>query len=80
MPVTLECATAREYGRTERVIDAEKARARLTPVLQRRLGDLLGGGSVMDDSVTVTEEDGAFCVTLHAECEEQIGRTVEFAG
>ncbi len=80
LPVTLECATAREYGRTERVIDAEKARARLTPVLQRRLGDLLGGGSVMDDSVTVTEEDGAFCVTLHAECEEQIGRTVEFAG
>lgn len=80
LPITLECTTAREYEPAGRALTAEEASARTEPVLQRQLADLMNeDGSVTSSEISVEETDGIYYVTLHAECEEQIGKTVEFA-
>ena len=48
--------------------------------MMRRLQDLMHeDGEVLHTALEVRDAGGVYEVTLHAECEEQIGRTVEFA-
>lgn len=80
LPVVLEHTTARAYERVERVLGAEEARDRAEQDLMRRLQDLMHeDGEVLHTALEVRDAGGVYEVTLHAECEEQIGRTVEFA-
>ena len=63
-------------------MDQEEAAARLQQALLSRLEGLLEdteGKALRTDFVTRVE-DGRLTVTLLAECEEQIGRTVERPG
>ena len=62
-------------------LDAEAARTLLEERLLERLDGLVGeDGEVLRTDFTVREENGILVVTLLAECREQIGRGVEFAG
>lgn len=80
LPVVLECSTVREYERVERAISAEEAQHRAEEDLQRRLHENMNeDGEVLHTALEVNESGDVYEVTLYAECEEQIGRTVEFA-
>jgi similar to stage IV sporulation protein len=77
LPVALECLTAREYTPAEHAVTREEAQMQGEAALRLRLRDAMeADGTVLDSSVTVEEREGAYRVTLHAECEEQIGKTV----
>lgn len=82
LPVGLTTVTLREYTLEEAALDQEEAAARLQQALLSRLEGLLEdteGKALRTDFVTRVE-DGRLTVTLLAECEEQIGRTVERPG
>ena len=80
LPVILEHTTAREYERVERAISAEEAQQRAEEDLQRRLRDEMHeDGEVLHSTLEAKESGDVYEITLYAECEEQIGRTVEFA-
>ena len=77
--MVLECVQVREYEISPRTMDADEARQRTEEVLLRQLSDRMGeDGTVKDTTFSVQETGGSFEVTLHAECEEQIGKTVEY--
>lgn len=78
-PVVLECVRMREYEISPRTLDAEEAQQRAEDALLRQLSDRMGeDGTVKDTTFSVQEAGDAFEITLHAECEEQIGKTVEY--
>ena len=80
LPVILEHTTAREYERVERAISAEEAGQRAEGDLQRRLHDAMHeDGEVLHSTLEAKDSGDVYEITLYAECEEQIGRTVEFA-
>ena len=79
VPVALECAQGREYTLTPRAIDADEARRRAETALLGQLQSRMGAdGTVEETAFSVEDAGGVFEVTLHAECEEQIGKTVEY--
>ena len=79
LPVTLERVTAREYALTERAIDAEEAKARAQAALRRQLSDRMHeDGAIRQSTLTARDAGAVYEVTLHAECEEQIGKTVAY--
>ena len=77
LPVTLERETLRPYARRQAAPEAETLRARgeavLRAYLERQLGE---DGQVRSALCTLREEGESVLVTLHAECEEEIGRRV----
>lgn len=82
MPLGLTTVTVREYTLTEAPLNVEDAEMRLRELLDARLSALMDahdGKILRADLVTRLTED-TLTVTLLAECEEEIGRTVEFPG
>ena len=82
MPLGLTTVTVREYTLSEAPIDVETAEARLTQILEARLTALMDAneGKVLRTDLVTRITDGVLTVTLLAECEEEIGRTVELSG
>jgi len=82
LPVGLTTVTLREYVIEEQPADTEDAAARLEEVLRLRLEQLMAvnEGTVLRTDVVSRVEGGRLTVTLLAECQEQIGRTVERQG
>ena len=81
MPLALRRTEYRAYVTEPAALNAGAARSMLEEGLLERLDALIGeDGEVLDTVFTVREEDGMLAVTLRAECREQIGREVPFAG
>jgi len=82
MPLGLVTVTLREYTLTQAPLDVEEAEERLKQVLQQRLNELMDAndGVVLRTDVVTRRWEGLLTVTLLAECEEEIGRTVELPG
>lgn len=82
MPLSLETTTLREYTLQEVPLDEEDARQRLEQSLIVRLNALMDAneGQVLHTDLLTRVEGDTMVVTLLAECQEEIGRTVEFAG
>lgn len=82
MPLGLITTTVREYTVTQAPLDVEEAEQRLKQVLQKRLSDLMDAndGIVLRSDVVARIEGDVLTVSLLAECEEEIGRTVELPG
>lgn len=82
LPIGLTRATFREYTVEEGALDAEDAAAELEQALLFRLEQLMEAneGTVLRTDVVRRVEGGLLTVTLLAECEEQIGKTVERPG
>ncbi len=82
MPLGLITTTLREYTLTRAPLNVEEAEARLKQLLQWRLNDLMDSndGIVLRSDYVTRMADGLLTVTLLAECEEEIGRTVELPG
>ncbi len=79
LPVTLECATVREYQAVERTLGEEEAKTRAEDALRQQLRDRMHeDGTVQESTLTVRDAGAVYEVTLHAECEEQIGKTVAY--
>lgn len=82
LPLGLTTVTLREYTTGEQPLDTEDASARLEQVLRFRLEQIMTAneGKVLRTDVVSRVEGGLLTVTLLAECEEQIGKTVERPG
>ena len=81
MPLALRRTEYRAYVTEPAALNAGAARSMLEERLLERLDALIGeDGEVLDTVFTVREKDGMLAVTLRAECREQIGREVPFAG
>lgn len=82
LPFSLTAVTYREYTASEQAVDVQQARAALEEELAARLDRILedSGGVVLRTDFVAREEDGLLTVTMLAECEEQIGVTVEREG
>ena len=81
MPLALRRTEYRAYVTEPAALNAGAARSMLEERQLERLDALIGeDGEVLDTVFTVREEDGMLAVTLRAECREQIGREVPFAG
>ena len=80
LPIQLEWVTRREFTLRERTLSPEEAQRRAEPVLRQQLEDRLHeGGTVKASHCSLRDCGDLYEVTLQAECEEQIGRTVEFS-
>lgn len=82
LPLSLTAVTLREYTLSDSPVDAGAAEKMLEEELLGRLETVLvpGEGSVLRTDFVCREEGGVLTVTMLAECEEQIGRTVERPG
>jgi similar to stage IV sporulation protein len=82
MPLGLITTTVREYTVTQAPLDVEEAEERLKQLLQRQLRDLMDAndGIVLRSDFVTRIAGDVLTVTLLAECEEEIGRTVELPG
>ncbi len=82
MPLGLITTTLREYTVTQAPLNVEEAEERLKQVLQKRLSDLMDAndGIVLRSDLVTRIVGDVLTVTLLAECEEEIGRTVELPG
>jgi len=82
MPLGLITATVREYTVTPAPLNVEEAEARLTQILESRLSALMDAneGKVLRTDLVTRMAGDVLTVTLLAECEEEIGRTVELPG
>ena len=82
MPLGLTTVTVREYTLTEAPLNVEEAETRLREVLDARLSALMDAndGTVLRTDWVTRLTGDTLTVTLLAECEEEIGRTVEFPG
>ena len=82
LPVGLTSVTCREYALEEGETDPEEAAARLEQALRSRLDRLMeaNDGTVLRADVVTRVDGGLLTVTLLAECQEQIGKTVEREG
>ena len=82
MPLGLITTTLREYTVTRMPLNVEEAEERLKQLLLQRLDDLMDAndGNVLRSDFVTRMADGLLTVTLLAECEEEIGRTVELPG
>ena len=82
MPLGLTTVVIREYALAEVPLRVEDAEQRLTQILEQRLTSLMDAneGKVLRTDLVTRITDGTLTVTLLAECEEEIGRTVELPG
>lgn len=82
LPFSLTTVTYREYAAAEQPVDAQAARAMLEDMLNVRLERYLAEsqGTALRTDFTAREEGGLLIVTMLAECQEQIGKTVEREG
>ena len=82
LPFGIRQVTCREYTLTEQEVDADAARAMLEEELLRQLDAILAGsqGQVLRTDFTARQSGGLLTVTMLAECQEQIGVTVEREG
>ena len=81
MPLALVKTEYRAYETQPAAIQTAAAQALLEERLLERLEELIGeDGSVLSTSFSVREDGGLLTVTLKAQCREQIGREVTFAG
>ena len=81
-PVGLTTTTLREYTLHEQPLPEEQAETQLKQSLLARLEEQLeqGDGTILRTDFVTRKAGGCLSVTLLAECEEQIGRTVEREG
>ena len=78
LPVTVVTETLRPYETAPARRGSEEAQALAEAVLDARLAAYLEDeGEILSRTVSSEEADGYLVVTLHAECQEQIGRFVE---
>lgn len=77
LPVSLGREVCREYTLTDAPIDREKGEAILQAALTDRLRTLTEQGDVLKTDWKTEETGGLLTVTLLAECEQEIGVTVE---
>lgn len=77
LPVSLRRESAREYTVEEVPIDGAKGEVILRAELEERLAALVEKGDVLKTDWSVKEQNGLLVVTLLAECEQEIGITVE---
>lgn len=82
MPLGLITVTAQEYTVKSAPLDVEEAETRLTQILESRLSALMdaNGGKVLRTDLVKRITGDVLTVTLLAECEEEIGRTVDLPG
>ena len=82
LPFALTTTTLRGYELREEALDQEEAAAGLERLLLARLARLMGerNGTVLHTDFVTRIDGGRLTVTLLAECEEEIGRTVEREG
>lgn len=82
LPLGLSTTTLREYTLTEGTLDQEQAQQRLQALLLARLEEILEDrdGKVLRTDFVARIQDGKLTVTLLAECEEEIGTSVERQG
>lgn len=82
LPLGLTTTVVREYTVIDQPLDTELAAARLEQLLLDRLSALMDAraGEVLHTDVVIRMEGGLLTVTLLAECEEEIGRTVKLPG
>ena len=81
MPLALVKTEYRAYETTTAAIQTDAAQAMLEERLLERLEEIIGAeGSVLSTAFSVRENSGLLTVTLKAQCREQIGREVTFAG
>lgn len=82
VPLGLTTTTLREYALKEGALDESEAAARLEQVLLARLEELMeaNGGEVLRTDMVTRLDGDLLTVTLLAECQEEIGRTVEWKG
>lgn len=77
LPISLRREVCREYELQSVPIDAGKGEVILRNALEERLATLVDKGEVLKTDWSVREANGLLTVTLLAECEQQIGVTVE---
>ncbi|MEG2455340.1 MAG: sporulation protein YqfD [Oscillospiraceae bacterium] len=77
LPLTITRERLRGYTLAPVPIDVEEGEALLRRTLADRLAALIGGGTVVKTDYTAAQSEKALTVTLLAECQEEIGRTVE---
>lgn len=82
LPFGLTAVTYREYTLEQTPLDVDAAEERLEQVLLRRLADLMDAndGIVLRSDLVTRMAGDVLTVTLLAECEEEIGRSVERSG
>jgi similar to stage IV sporulation protein len=82
LPLSLTATTFRAYELAEQSVDSAAARTMLEETLLSRLDQILEDreGTVLRTDFIAQEEDGLLTVTLLAECQEQIGVTMEREG
>lgn len=77
LPLSLRRETCREYETELREVDPERAADALSAELQERLDELCKPEEVLRTDWRTEERDGLLYRTLLAECEQDIGLTVE---
>lgn len=77
LPLSLRGEVCREYTLTQTPIDGSKGEVILRNALEERLAALVEKGDVLKTDWSVKEQNGLLTVTLLAECEQEIGITVE---
>lgn len=77
LPVSLKKETCREYTLRPQPIDGSKGEVILRAALEERLAALVDRGDVLKTDWSMTEQNGLLVVTLLAECEQEIGITIE---
>ena len=82
LPLGITTVTFREYTLSGGAVDAAAARTMLEEELLARLEKILleSEGTVLRTDFVAKEEAGLLTVTMLAECQEQIGKTVEREG
>ena len=82
LPFGVTQVTCREYTLSQQEVDVEAARTMLEEELLRQLDAILADsqGQVLRTDFTARQENGLLTVTMLAECQEQIGVTVEREG
>lgn len=77
LPLSLKRVVCREYQTQAVPVDPEEAEAILRDRLTRRLEQVVDGGEVLRTDWKLDRADGLLTLTLLAECEQEIGLTVE---
>lgn len=77
LPISLRREVCREYTMAESPIDVEKGEVILRAALEEQLAARVDKGDVLKTDWSVQEQNGLLVATLLAECEQEIGVTIE---
>lgn len=82
LPLSWVTVSSREYRTESGTMEREQGEALLRQQLEHRLAQVLSGseGRVLRTDFVAEQREGVLYLTMLAECEEQIGVTVERAG